>query len=151
LKRREWSCVAAPAPPIRACSHPLLSSLRTTWAANTHPPPPKLTGVVWAGAIDQVEGHIAFTDLGTPLSNTTFLGAAKGEVYGMAHTPQRFQLPWLRPTSPIEGLYLSGQDVVTDGVAGAAVAGVLCAIGMGLRSFFQGGWRTILKAIRLLI
>jgi all-trans-retinol 13,14-reductase len=99
----------------------------------------------------QVEGHIVMTDLGTPLSNTTFLGAAKGEVYGMAHTPTRFQLPWLRPTSPIQGLYLSGQDIVTDGVLGAAIGGVLCAIGVGIRSLFTGGWRAIVKAIKLLL
>ena len=43
------------------------------------------------------------------------------------HTPERFRLPWLRPHTPVPGLFLTGQDVVTDGLGGAVMAGVLTA------------------------
>jgi len=40
-------------------------------------------------------------------------------------------LEWLlRPKQGINGLYLSGQDVVGAGIAGATCGGVMCAIAM---------------------
>ena len=41
--------------------------------------------------LPQAEGHVSFCELGTPLSNNTFLGATRGEVYGVPHTPARFR------------------------------------------------------------
>jgi all-trans-retinol 13,14-reductase len=46
---------------------------------------------------------------------------------GVASSPQRFEQDWLRPTTPVQGLYLTGQDVATDGVIGALVGATLCA------------------------
>ena len=64
---------------------------------------------------------------GTPLSNNFFLGTHWGEAYGLAHTIERFEQTWLRPTTPIPGLMLTGQDVIVDGVAGGAIAGFATA------------------------
>ena len=50
---------------------------------------------------------------------------SQGEVYGVNLTPQRFRQRWLRPETPIRGLYLTGQDVTIDGIAGAMIAGIL--------------------------
>lgn len=44
----------------------------------------------------------------------------------LPHTPARFRLP-IRARTPFEGLYLSGADLVTSGVAGAALGGAICA------------------------
>ena len=51
-----------------------------------------------------------------------------GESYGLSHTSQRFQCAWLRPSTPITGLYLSGQDVLSAGVTGALAAGMITTI-----------------------
>ena len=72
-------------------------------------------------------GRIAHAELSTPLSTRHFAGYARGEIYGLDHTPARFRQPWLRPHTPIAGLFLTGQDIVTDGVAGALAGGVLAA------------------------
>jgi all-trans-retinol 13,14-reductase len=73
-----------------------------------------------------LESKIAYTDMGTAVTNDYYLGTHKGAVYGLAHTPERFAADWLRPRTPIRGLYLTGQDVLTSGVMGAAMGGVLC-------------------------
>jgi all-trans-retinol 13,14-reductase len=50
---------------------------------------------------------------------------SKGEIYGLHHDPNRFDQTFLRPQTPIKNLYLTGQDILTAGVAGALMAGVL--------------------------
>ena len=52
------------------------------------------------------------------LSKSSFLAKA----YGLAHSAERFRQRWLRPSTRIGGLYLTGQDVVCDGVAGGAIS-----------------------------
>jgi all-trans-retinol 13,14-reductase len=49
---------------------------------------------------------------------------------GIEASPKRFRQRWLRATTPIEGFFLTGQDVSTDGVIGALVGGVICASAM---------------------
>lgn len=75
--------------------------------------------------VPEVKGHVDYYELSTPLSTKHFCMYQHGEIYGLEHTPQRFQLKWLKPKTPIQGLYLTGQDIVTDGVAGALFSGVL--------------------------
>lgn len=83
----------------------------------------------------QVRGRIDLAVSGSPLTNNTFLGSMRGEIYGLSHSVSRFSdFTWaLRPRQSISGLYLSGQDVVCDGIAGALSAGVLCAIAIDTR------------------
>ena len=38
---------------------------------------------------------------------------------------ERFNQRWLHPVTPVKGLYLTGQDVVTAGVGGALMGGVM--------------------------
>jgi len=76
----------------------------------------------------KTKGHVVFKDLGTPLSNNYYLGVNDGEVYGMSHSVERF---WkysdeLSAQTTIKGLYLTGPDILTAGIAGALTGGVLC-------------------------
>ncbi len=66
-------------------------------------------------------------ELSTPLSTSAFTGAPQGAMYGLETTPRRFLSPSLRARTPIPGLYLTGQDVMTPGVVGAMMGGVLAA------------------------
>jgi all-trans-retinol 13,14-reductase len=86
----------------------------------------RLLDVLYAN-VPQVRGKIDYTELSTPLSTRHFANYARGELYGLAHSPERFRQRFLRPQSPISGLFLAGQDVAVCGVEGALAGGVLCA------------------------
>ncbi len=73
----------------------------------------------------QVKGKVAHYELSTPLSTKNFTNYQFGEIYGIEHTPERFEQEFLRPHTPIENLYLTGQDIVTAGIAGALMSGAL--------------------------
>jgi all-trans-retinol 13,14-reductase len=76
----------------------------------------------------QIKGHVVVTEVSSPLSTKHFSNYEHGEIYGLAHTPERFKLPFLRPETKIKGLRLVGQDITLVGVAGAMLSGMLCAI-----------------------
>lgn len=75
----------------------------------------------------QIEGTIIASEVSTPLSTENFTNYKSGEIYGLAHSPERFTLPFLRPKTKIKGLFLAGQDITLVGVAGAMLSGLLCA------------------------
>lgn len=78
--------------------------------------------------VPQVRGKIDYCELSTPLSTAHFGNYAQGQVYGMDHSPQRFAQSWVKPSTPIKNFYLTGQDIMTCGVAAAMMAGVMTAI-----------------------
>ena len=90
----------------------------------------------------QLEGKIDYYELSTPLSTDYFCRYEHGEIYGLDHDPSRFEQRWLKPKTDIPGLYLTGQDILTCGVAGAMIAGLATAIavsgprGLGLAKRF---------------
>jgi len=86
----------------------------------------RMLNVLYA-AVPQVKGKIDFCELSTPLSTRHFTGYEEGEIYGVSHTPARFRQHWLRPRTPLKHFFLTGQDIATDGVAGALMSGVLTA------------------------
>jgi all-trans-retinol 13,14-reductase len=86
----------------------------------------RLQGVVEA-YVPAIRGRIRHAELSTPLTTAHFAGYSEGEIYGIDHAPDRFRARWLRPATPIRGLYLTGQDISTCGVAGAMIGGVLTA------------------------
>ena len=67
-------------------------------------------------------------ELSTPVSTDHFCRPVKGSIYGLEPTPERFENPWLRPRSPIPGLFFSGSEVASVGVIGAMIGGVLGAL-----------------------
>ena len=75
----------------------------------------------------QVEGKIDIAELSTPLSTRHFAGYAQGEIYGLAATPERFAARFLQPRTELPGLYLTGADASTLGVAGALHGGLFAA------------------------
>ena len=77
--------------------------------------------------VPQVRGKVDMYELSTPLSTRHFANQEHGEIYGLDHRPSRFRQRWLRPRTPIPGLFLTGQDIVSCGVAGALVGGVVTA------------------------
>ena len=81
-----------------------------------------------------LEGKVDYYELSTPLSTNHFCRYSQGEIYGVAHTPDRFEQDWLKPKTRIPGLYLTGQDIMTCGVVGAMIGGLLTAVAVsGLR------------------
>lgn len=82
-----------------------------------------------------LEAALDFSELSTPLSTRHFLNNIQGEMFGLAHTPARFRESVLHPQTPVSNLYLTGSDVVTAGLGGAARAGMLTAsVVLGLES-----------------
>ncbi len=77
--------------------------------------------------VPQAEGQIDTFELSTPLTTRHFCNYAAGEIYGLDHTPQRFGQRWLRPRTRVPGLYLTGQDISSCGIAGALMGGVTSA------------------------
>lgn len=75
----------------------------------------------------QLKGKIDYYEVSTPLSTSHFSNHRKGEIYGIAHSPKRFQQKYLRVHTPVNNLFLSGQDITTGSIAGGTMAGLLCA------------------------
>ena len=86
----------------------------------------RLLGMV-TEQLPQVAAHVDHAELSSPLSTRQFAGHPTGEIYGLAHTPERFDARWLKPRTPVAGLYLTGADVSTAGVAGAMFGGAMAA------------------------
>ena len=77
--------------------------------------------------IPQIKGKIDCFELSTPLTTQHFVNYEKGEIYGLDHTPKRFRQRFLQPRTPIKNFYLTGQDIVSAGIAAALFSGVLTA------------------------
>lgn len=78
----------------------------------------------------RTRNRIGWAEVSTPLSTAHFSHYPSGEIYGLEHTPERFRQRWLRPRTPVKGLYLTGQDICTAGVAGAMFSGLLTSSAM---------------------
>lgn len=90
--------------------------------------------------VPQLRGQIDVAELSTPLSAAHFSGYEHGELYGLDHTPLRYRTP-IPATTRLRGLYLAGQDVVSCGVSGAMMGGLLAATAVA-------GPRALMSAMR---
>ena len=75
--------------------------------------------------LPQLEGKVDYYEVSTPLSTDHFCAYQYGELYGLDHDPTRLQQTWLGPRTRFKGLWLTGQDVLTCGVTGAMMAGLM--------------------------
>lgn len=75
-----------------------------------------------------LRGKVDYYELSTPLSTDYFCRYSTGEIYGLDHTPERFEQDWLKPKTRLPGLYLTGQDIMTCGVVGAMIGGLLTTV-----------------------
>jgi all-trans-retinol 13,14-reductase len=74
--------------------------------------------------VPQLQGRVDYYEVSTPLSTEWFCAYDRGELYGIDHTPARFQADPLGPWTKIKGLWLTGQDTMSCGVVGAMMGGV---------------------------
>lgn len=78
---------------------------------------------------------ITYQELGTPLATAAFTGHDQGGFYGIETTPRRMLSDAFNARTPIRGLYLSGQDVMSPGIAGALAGGMFGAAAIDPRVF----------------
>jgi all-trans-retinol 13,14-reductase len=78
---------------------------------------------------------VVHRELSTPLTMESTTGHYRGSFYGLEVTPRRVFSDALRMKTPIEGLYLAGQDVCSPGIAGALWGGVLAAANVDPKVF----------------
>lgn len=82
--------------------------------------------------LPHLEGKVKHYELSSPLTTQHFVNYEKGEIYGLDHTPKRFRQKFLKPKTPINNFYLTGQDVVTAGIGGALLSSVLTTKAMNV-------------------
>ena len=86
--------------------------------------------------VPQVKGKVLWCELGTPLSDATFLYSYKGGSYGTRCNVDYFSkdsMRWLmRGDTEIDGLFMAGQDAWTPAVAGAMYGGLLGSMKVGI-------------------
>lgn len=86
--------------------------------------------------LPQLRGKVDYYELSSPLSTRHFMNYEKGEIYGLEHSPARFANRAIHAKTPIKNLYLTGQDIVSCGIAGALVSAVLtCRVMTGKNLF----------------
>ncbi|KAK3553196.1 hypothetical protein QTP86_031776 [Hemibagrus guttatus] len=77
----------------------------------------------------KIKDKIEIMEAGTPITNQHYLAAPKGEIYGADHSTSRFTAEVcasIRPQTPIKNLFLTGQDLITCGFAGAIAGAMVC-------------------------
>ena len=70
---------------------------------------------------------VVYRELGTPLATAAFTAHENAGFYGLETTPRRMLSDALSPRTPVPGLFLSRQDVVSPGIAGSLWGGLLSA------------------------
>ncbi len=70
---------------------------------------------------------VQYQEVSTPITSEKFTGHLRGSIYGIPSSPERFRMPWLKVTTPIKNLYLTGTDAAVLGIAGALAGGVATA------------------------
>lgn len=88
-------------------------------------------------AFEGLEDCVEYVELSTPLTTNHYMATLQGDIYGLAPTPERYHHPYLRPRTPIKGLYLAGSDMASPGVMGAMMGGVMGALASHTRPVFS--------------
>ena len=87
-----------------------------------------------------LKDKIEWTDAASPLTFERFLGSTRGAAYGLPGNPPvlRARREWLTAcVRDIPGLYLGGQDVLSNGILGAMMGGITAACAASSKVLFQ--------------
>jgi all-trans-retinol 13,14-reductase len=87
--------------------------------------------------LPQLKDKVDCYELSTPLTTKHFVNYEQGELYGLEHTPERYKQKFLNPRTPIKGLYLTGQDIVTAGIGGALFSGFITSSAITGKNFWK--------------
>lgn len=77
----------------------------------------------------KIKDRIEYVDAGTPITNQHYIAAPRGEIYGADHGISRFSAELnatVRAQTPIKNLFLTGQDLMLCGFAGALTGALTC-------------------------
>ena len=74
-----------------------------------------------------LKDYIKNIEVGTPLSTNEYLSTINGECYGEGMTPKKMLNSNYNSVTPLNNLYVTGQDIVTLGYVGSIYAGYLTA------------------------
>ena len=78
-------------------------------------------------AVPGLSALVEYSELSTPLTVEDYTSHPAGRFYGLPGRPARYQSAPLAVCTPVGGLYLTGSDVASLGIAGAMVGGVAAA------------------------
>ena len=95
-------------------------------------------------AVPGLTDAVRYVEVGTPLTVEHYTSHARGCFYGLPLTPERFAADLASPSTPIDGLYLTGQDAGMPGIVGATLAGMSTAC----KVLGPAGYPRIMRALR---
>lgn len=95
-------------------------------------------------AIPGLKDAVRSVEVATPLTIEHFTSHEGGCFYGLPLTPERFAADLASPSTPINGLYLTGQDAGMPGIVGSALAGMSTAC----RVLGPAGYPRIMRSLR---
>lgn len=95
-------------------------------------------------AIPGLKDAVHSVEVGTPLTIEHFTSHEGGCFYGLPLTPERFTADLTSPSTPVDGLYLTGQDAGMPGIVGAALAGMSTAC----KILGPAGYPRIMRSLR---
>lgn len=95
-------------------------------------------------AIPGLKDAVRSVEVATPLTIEHFTSHEGGCFYGLPLTPERFATGLACPSTPIDGLYLTGQDAGMPGIVGSALAGMAAACTV----LGPAGYPRIMRALR---
>ena len=95
-------------------------------------------------AIPGLKDTVRSVEVATPLTIEHYTSHEGGCFYGLPLTPERFAADLASPSTPIDGLYLTGQDAGMPGIVGAAMAGLSAAC----KALGPAAYPRIMRALR---
>jgi len=84
--------------------------------------------------IPGIRKNLVFTSVGSPLTNDFYCRSHRGSAYGTAKTPLQIGPFSFRARGPVEGLFMCGASILSHGIAGATISGLVAAqeaLGLG--------------------
>ena len=78
----------------------------------------------------QLRDKLDYFELSTPLSTNWYQKTSAGEMLALDHYVDRFKKPFLHPITPVKNLFMTGSDIMTAGVGGALMAGMMTTCAM---------------------